>query len=172
MHFLWETHTLVTIGLKGLTSRALNHSFFDANRKHCGHGVPHGGLHGPEHAKISIAITISIHCRRPHHIIIIILVASLSLSLCCIRSCIYECIYPAMHPFIHFINVRSLCMTYVAAGGWGGMGNNSIRTQPYKNATAKVKCDLKLNDLPNILLLPLTMPFRAPNPLLVLPKPY
>ena len=138
MHFLWETHTLVTIGPKGLTSRALNQSSFYSNRIHCGHGVPQGGLHGPEHAKISIAITISIHCRRPHHIIIIILVSSLSLSLCCIRSCIYECIYPAMHPFIHFINVRSLCMTYVVAGGWGGI-DNLIRTRPHLYATAKGK---------------------------------
>ena len=81
MYFLWETHTLVTIGPKGLTSRALNHSSFYSNRIHCGHGVPQGGLHGPEHAKISIAITINIHCRRPHHIIIIIL--------------------PAIHPSVH-----------------------------------------------------------------------
>ena len=35
-------------------------------------------------------------------------------------------------------------MTYVVAGGWGGKDNNRIRTQPYKNATAKVKSDLTL----------------------------
>ena len=62
----------------------------------------------------------------------------------CIRSSIHESIHPAMHPCIHFINVRSLCMTYVAAGGWGGVDNNRTRTQPYKNATAKGKSDLTL----------------------------
>ena len=47
-------------------------------------------------------------------------------------------------------------MTYVVAGGWGGTDNNRIRTQPYKNATAKVKSDLTLNihTIPDILLLP------------------
>ena len=52
-------------------------------------------------------------------------------------------------------------MTYVAAGGWGGMDNNRIMTQPYKNAIAKVKCDLTLpyltlniHTIPDILLLP------------------
>ena len=73
MNFRGETHTLVTIGPKGLTSRALNHSSFYSNRIHCGHGVPQGGLHDPEHAQISITITISIHCRCPNHIIITIL---------------------------------------------------------------------------------------------------
>ena len=52
INFLWETDTLVTIAPKGLTSRALNHSFLHSNRIHCIHGVPHRGLPGPWHAKI------------------------------------------------------------------------------------------------------------------------
>ena len=61
----------------------------------------------------------------------------------CIRSSIHESIHPAMHPCIHFINVRSLCMTYVAAGGWGGI-DNLIRTRPHYTLPPKVKSDLTL----------------------------
>ena len=45
-------------------------------------------------------------------------------------------------------------MTYVAAGGWGGMDNNRTRTQPYKNATAKGKSDptLPFHSLPYLTL--------------------
>ena len=37
-----------------------------------------------------------------------------------------------LYRFMHVIYVRSPCLTYVMAGGWGGENNNRIKTRPHQ----------------------------------------
>ena len=101
MHFLWETHTLVTIGPKGLTSRALNHSFsmLTANIVAMGsHMADFMALNMLKSASLSLSVSI-----------VVVLIISLSLSLShpyhypCVASVhasMNASIQPCIHSFI------------------------------------------------------------------------
>ena len=78
------------------------------------------------------------------------------------------------YPLMHFMNVRSPCLTYVMAGGWGGENNNCIKTRPHQTPPQwRLWPYLTLNLINNsYLLLPLITHKNVSNQSLLLTECY